>query len=317
MRAGRLDGTDRVGEDPTVVVGRWVEDATGHEPRMSRGAVGLGVGGVPDRPGRALPAGIHHEMCVAGRRPQDALMRQAAAAAVADVLDDRRQRSVVAGGQMEPASDAGPAVTAERHIRGLDDRQARVDGLECRVERQGPRLGQRRRPEGVEVGRFGQVRAVDAKLVDRQVGLRHVSSPAGRCRAPRPRPLRPGRDAHGPRSVPAGAATGPSCCEGNGYDFTMRPPLASGSNGVGGRCMPRAPMPIGPTDPSRGDLWPLVDASLGARIAQGGGRPGAQRRDPPRAPTIRMEVRCDPHRNAPTGASRDSHDASDRLPRSE
>ena len=73
---------------------------------MSRGAVGLGVGGVADRPGRALPAGIHHEMRVAGGGPQDALVRQAPAAAVADVLDDRRQRSVVSGGQMEPASDA-------------------------------------------------------------------------------------------------------------------------------------------------------------------------------------------------------------------
>ena len=32
VRAGRLDGTDGVGEDPAVVVGRRVEDAAGHVP---------------------------------------------------------------------------------------------------------------------------------------------------------------------------------------------------------------------------------------------------------------------------------------------
>ena len=80
---------------------------------------------------------------------------------------------------------------------------------------------------------------------------------------------------------------------------------------------PARAMPTGPTSRERVTFGPWSSDRHCPGWTLGGGRPGAQRRDPPRAPTIRMEVRRDPHRNAPTGAAGYRHDARDRLPRPE
>ena len=76
----------------------------GHEARVGRAAVSLRIGSVADRPRGALAASVHHEMRVARCRPDDLLVRQAPAASVADVLDDRRT-SVGPAGRMQPAAD--------------------------------------------------------------------------------------------------------------------------------------------------------------------------------------------------------------------
>ena len=121
----RLDGTDRVGEDAPVVVGRRIEDALGHEPGVERRAGGIGVRRVADRPGGPLAARVHHQVGVAGGRVQDPLVRQPAAAAVADVLDDRRQRARATRRQVEPRPDRRPAEPGERDVEACRRPRAR------------------------------------------------------------------------------------------------------------------------------------------------------------------------------------------------
>ena len=76
-------------------------------------------GVTPTAQRRALAAGVHDEMRVAGRGPQDPLVGQPATAAVADVFDDRGQRA--AG---RPAGGASPG-SARRRTRRRSRRASR------------------------------------------------------------------------------------------------------------------------------------------------------------------------------------------------
>ena len=103
--ADRFDRADRVGEDPAVVVRRRIEDAPGHEARVERQPRRIGVGRVADGPLGALPARVHAEVGVARGRPERALMREATPSAIADVLDDGRQRLAAADRQVQPTAN--------------------------------------------------------------------------------------------------------------------------------------------------------------------------------------------------------------------
>ena len=125
------------------------------------------------RPVAALAAVVHHEMREPGRGPQEPLDEQAAAAAVADVLDDAWDLARALPGQDQPALDPRAAEARERDVEGLVGTQTGVDGLEDEVQRARAGLGQRRPPERVEVGRFGAIRAVGPELVEGEVEGRH------------------------------------------------------------------------------------------------------------------------------------------------
>ena len=77
----------------------------------------LAVRGDADGPARALAAGVHDEVGVAGRGPQDPLVGEPATAAVADVFDDRGQLAGRSDRQMEPAPDRGTAEAGEASRR--------------------------------------------------------------------------------------------------------------------------------------------------------------------------------------------------------
>ena len=176
MAPRRLDRPHRIGEDAAIVIGLGREDAAGHEARMRR--IGADrIGRITLRPAAALPARVHDEHGIAGCRPQQMLVREAAAAAIADKFDDAGKLARALARQDEPGLDRMAAETGKGHVEHLDDLQPRVERLEARIERHGAGLGQRSRPEGVEVTRTGNLAAIGAKLRDAEIIKRHGLSP--------------------------------------------------------------------------------------------------------------------------------------------
>ena len=177
VRAGRLDGTHRVREDPAVVVVLRVVDAAGHETGVrGRPAHRVRRAAAP-APGAALPAGVHHEVRPARGRPQQVLVRKSAPAAVADELHDQRQRSLRPGRERQPALDRVTAESGVRHVEDLDGGQARVDRFEAGVQVVNARLLEGLGPERVEVLGLGGRAAVLAEFVEWKVEQGHVGPP--------------------------------------------------------------------------------------------------------------------------------------------
>ena len=83
-----VDRERRVGEHPGVVVVLGAGDAPGHDQGVLRPGPGSAVRRGADRPPAALAPAVHDEHRVAERGQQHVLGRHAAAAAVADELDD-------------------------------------------------------------------------------------------------------------------------------------------------------------------------------------------------------------------------------------
>ena len=100
------------------------------KPGCAGAPAASGIRGVADGPGRALAAGVHHEVGVAGRAPTARARGQAATAAVADVLHDRRQRFRPPGGQVQPARTGAPPKPAKVTSNVSMTRQAAVDRRE-------------------------------------------------------------------------------------------------------------------------------------------------------------------------------------------
>ena len=113
--------------------------------------------------------------------------------------------STTAGsGPLAPAGGAASRGSASHRSPGgdverLDEGQTGVDRLEGRSEVVHPGLGQRRRPERVEVVGFGELRGIRAELVDGQIVERHggpfrraieVSAMPGNDTAPKAVPQR-------------------------------------------------------------------------------------------------------------------------------
>ena len=126
------------------------------------------------------------------RWAQEPVDRPAAAAAIADVLDDARQpalsgegrcRGVVRG--QEPALDRLPAETGEGDVPDVDGTSDPRRSARTGRQRVRSGVGQRSGPEGVEVGRLLAIRRVDAQLGERQIEehafiLLSASGPVGR-----------------------------------------------------------------------------------------------------------------------------------------
>jgi len=131
MGARRIDGQHGVGHEPAVVVRGRVEDAAGHHARvLGPGPRRLDVGRVPRLPLRALAPGVHDEVRIPGRGPEQPAPCPPASAAIAEVLDHRGQRALDSRRPHEPGPDRLPRVTGERHVRGADGSQAIVHGPE-------------------------------------------------------------------------------------------------------------------------------------------------------------------------------------------
>ena len=139
--AHRVDRAHRVGEDPPVVVRLRVEHAAGHEARVRRAGRAAGVGGVAGGRAGALTAGVHGEACVPGQRPDRDLVRQAAAAGVAEVAHHRRQPPARPGRDVQPGAHRVRAVAGERDVVRLDHRQPGRDEVERRGATRRPASG--------------------------------------------------------------------------------------------------------------------------------------------------------------------------------
>src|SRR5438552_1557970 len=79
---------------------------------------------------------------------------------------------------MEPGPDRGSAETRVGDVEGRDGHQLIVDRFESRSEVMAADIGQRRRPEAVEVGRLCELGGVRAKQVSWQVRLRQGRAPS-------------------------------------------------------------------------------------------------------------------------------------------
>ena len=195
---GRLHGEHRVGHEPPVVVGRGVEDSPRHHARVLRPDAGRrDVRRVAGSPAAPLTARVHHEVRVARRRPDQPVDRSSPSAAVADVLDDRRQRAGRARGVKEPRLDRLAVEPGEGDVGRLDRLQVRLHLDDDGGQPLRAAVGERRRPERVEVRGLVQRRPVRAELVEREVDQGHpriVAAPggagepraaaAGRCQSP-------------------------------------------------------------------------------------------------------------------------------------
>ena len=108
------------------------------------------VGRVAHGPARTLAARVHDQVGIAGAGPQEPLVGEAAAAAVADVFDHRWRTA-----DRRPADGANPgrgtAETGETHVERIDHGQPAVDRFEGRVKVVAAGVGQRSRPELVQV----------------------------------------------------------------------------------------------------------------------------------------------------------------------
>src|SRR5690606_24171030 len=171
-----LDRADAVGVHAPVVVVAGVLDPPGEGARRRDAGTGRVRGGaVPVRRCGPLAAGVHDEVGVARRGPGETRVGEPAATPVAEVLDDGGQLLVGAGGPQVPGLDPVPTEAGEGDVVAVDERQVRVDrhGLDGEVV--GAGLGERLRPERVEVVGLGDVRAVVGQAVGVDVEERHGS----------------------------------------------------------------------------------------------------------------------------------------------
>ena len=175
--AGRVDRKDGVGEDAPVEMRAWIQDAPGQEARVRwAGTLRLDIAGRARLAAfRALAAGVHDQVRVAARRPQESVVDEPSTIAIAQVLDDRGQWALPVARREEPATDWLPAVTAERDIPCVDRAQAGVHRFEERWDRAVAGVRQRLRPERVEVGRLVALGSVALEVSQRQVE-QHLSS---------------------------------------------------------------------------------------------------------------------------------------------
>jgi hypothetical protein len=125
-------------------------------------------------------------------------MRKAASAAVADVLDDRRQRRVRPGRKRQPALHRVTAEPGERDVEDLHVLQMGLDGFEAGVQTVLARLLQRLAPEGVEVLRLDGRAAIVPELIERKVEQGHGRPPLLRIRVRMITPYGGGRRAARP-----------------------------------------------------------------------------------------------------------------------
>ncbi len=196
VRAGRLDEAHGVGEHPPVVVVVGAFDAAGEE--AGDGAVqGGGVGGVAARGGPALAAGVHDEVRVTGVGPEHLLVRQTAAAAVAEELHHAAERTARAGGQVQPAADGLAGEAGHRDVVGHDLGQSGVHRREGGCAAGVPGLAEGLLPEGVEVGGLVEVGPQCQALGEGEVRQWHGGAPVGEACA---------RRSAGEREGPAGRA---------------------------------------------------------------------------------------------------------------
>jgi hypothetical protein len=110
---------------------------------------------------------------VAGLRPQVRGVREAAAAGVAEVLHDGRQRAADSGRHVQPALDRRPAEAGERDVVGVDDGELVVDRRERGGQVVGARLLEGTAPEVDQVSGHGHVGPVLTELVEGKVEHGH------------------------------------------------------------------------------------------------------------------------------------------------
>lgn len=177
----RVDGPDRVGDEPPVVVPVGVLDAAGQETGRGRtvalGPDVRGVGGV--LAAAALPPVVHHQVRVAERAPGQPCVRDAPPAVVPDVLHHGRQRPGALLRQHQPRLHRLPVPAPERHIEYVDGRQSRLVRHEPGVDVVPGRLREGLLPEGVEVGRFLRLGAVLPQPLQIHVEQQGSSSSSG------------------------------------------------------------------------------------------------------------------------------------------
>src|SRR5215212_7729071 len=153
MSACDLEHPERIDVNPAVVIRVAMRDPSGEEawrvnsPRLGRLVVGGGpTAGVP-----ALAPGVHAEVGPAGLGPDGVAVRVPAAARVAVILDDRRQRTSSSGRYVQPGSHGSPAVPGEGQVVGVDHSQLVVDlGRRC-TQVKAARCVDRVPPEIIEV----------------------------------------------------------------------------------------------------------------------------------------------------------------------
>lgn len=181
VRLRRVDGPHRVRDQPPVVVPVRILDAAREESgRRGAVAVGADVRGVRGvLAPAALPPVVHDQMRVAEGAPGQPGVGNAPAAVVADVLHHGGQRRQARPRQHEPRLHRLPAPAAERHIEGVDGREPCVVRDELGVQLVAGRLGERLRPEGVEVRGFLRLRPVRPQPLQVHVEQQGSSSSSG------------------------------------------------------------------------------------------------------------------------------------------
>ena len=165
-----------VDEQPGVIVRLGGRQSTRQEPSGTGLASRPDVWGIGTTPPTALAARVHHEVREAGARPVQPLGRPAAAASVADELDDDRSRRGSVTGHEQPSGDACSAMATEADVEHLERRNDAFGGSRLDIERTSRLHVECSRPVVLEVVRFLDWRPIAPQLVKRQVELHRVSS---------------------------------------------------------------------------------------------------------------------------------------------
>ncbi len=172
-RPHRLHRTYRVRDEPPVVVGAGVGQAPYRGTRAAR-CRGVRVGGRATVAVLvALAAVVHQQMRVSGVHPGQPLVRKAAPAAVAGVLDDRGQCLAHPGGSAVPGAYRVAGEAPERDVPGLGQPQSAPSRAHRHQHVRLCRLLQGVTPELVEIRGFLDIGTVVLQLRDGQVERRH------------------------------------------------------------------------------------------------------------------------------------------------
>lgn len=173
QRPHRRHRTHRVRDQPPVVVGARVGQAPCRGTRAAR-CRGVRVGGrAAVAVLVALAAVVHQQMGVSGVHPGQSLVREAAAPAVAGVLDDRGQRLAHPGGSAVPGAYRVAREAPEGDVPGLGQPQSALGRAhrDQHVLLRG--FFQGVTPELVEIRGFLDIGTVALQLRRRQVERRH------------------------------------------------------------------------------------------------------------------------------------------------
>lgn len=176
MALCRFDGTEGVNIDTAEVVVILVPDAAGHQAGIGHvPSRGMGIRGIARNAAVALAARVHDEVRVSGLRPACVLVGQPPATRVADELNHNGQAlpGLEVCGEVQPALDPVAAEAGEGDVKGVDDGEVVVDGLEGGIEGKLARFLNGPVPERLEVGRLDGAGGVVAELFEGKVEKRH------------------------------------------------------------------------------------------------------------------------------------------------